>query len=241
MIQKQADVGFSLEFAFQVNATNIVALNKNNRVVEVYNFKLELVRSIKLDTSCDDLKLNNYEIALKNYNPAPTSSDEVIVACYNYKTLKTKKKQIALKYSLFERIMQLREINANHRYLKLIGLNDRFLFMGVGYFNRSDVLFVFDREDDNNLYKYFNSWDKSAYFYYSEVFFVDVYCYDDEDEDSYDNAIIIHDMISSDGNNPTILGVDDRKFIHFYPTSNYKYMYLQEVKEDDLTLKFCTD
>jgi hypothetical protein len=72
-----------LMYDIKVNATNIIVHNKDNRIVEIYNLKLELVHSIGLEQFYfDSFKLNNYEVAL--FKRAFAFDDQFIITCYIY-------------------------------------------------------------------------------------------------------------------------------------------------------------
>ena len=61
---KQLCISEYLSYDIHVNATNIIALNKTGKLVEIYNFDLECVHSFKVDKKFKYFELNNYEIAL---------------------------------------------------------------------------------------------------------------------------------------------------------------------------------
>ena len=144
----------------KVNATNIVVFDSRNRNVEIYNFKLELVHSIRLERSYDGLglKLNNYEIALgRNDN-----SDQFVITCYNYETTNSKKKEISINTGDLKSFIDF-GIEEQEYYFKLVDLNDRFIFIECSdiYDNEKDntvnYIFLLNRHDNNNLFKYFRS------------------------------------------------------------------------------------
>ena len=161
------------QFSFKVNLTNIITHNETNLSVEVYNFQLELVHSIKLDQYYNynyGFKLNNYEIAFSN----STYDGQLIIACYNHKTAQPKKKKISINTDELKRFLGF-EIKEPTYSFYLVDLNDQFLFIdGVAYSRNSNektpyALFVLNRYDGNSLFKYFESHSRAWSIYNNEV------------------------------------------------------------------------
>ena len=153
-------------YEVQVNATNIVTYNKSNRIVDVYNFELELVHSIKLQREFYNFKLNNYEIALSTGYDA----DQLFITCYNYKTAQSKKKDICINTGELKNIL-----GADYEekdLFELVDLNDRFIFIqGYGSCDMThrritNYVFLLNRHDNNNLFKYLKS-DLQSWFIYN--------------------------------------------------------------------------
>ena len=207
----------------KVNATNIVVFDSTSRNVEIYNFELELVHSIRLERSYDGLKLNNYEIALS----AKSDADQFIMACYNYKTAQPKKKEICLNTDQLKRIMDFGK-DEQRFWFQLVDLNDRFIFIeGYGFCKKlyGNYIFLLNRHDNNNLFKYFESRSDDFLIYNNQFgsisdFFLGVFDWDDP---NYWNSIA-----------PSIKKI--------YSTSNYKYIYDRNdfinMNENDFTIKF---
>jgi hypothetical protein len=245
---------------FHVNATNIVRFKRTDSIVEIYNFKLEIVHSFRAEKS-DILCLNNYEIALSyhddNYN-------KLIIRCYNYKTVKTIKKEIRLNTKEFKRLTEIQLDKGKYlNCYNLVGLNDKFLFISATtYFDDSmiSILFILNREDNNNLFKYF-SIDSDQWFIYNKevcqgyddddrnwinIWNIDLSKGDDIDAEmeylakcSENNIDSVDVDSDSDGISEYTITDKPRKFRDLYATSNYKYIYSKKVKsiKGKLTLK----
>ena len=140
----------------QVNSTNIVAYNRSNRIVDVYNFKLELIHTIRLERSYDGSKLNNYEIALSG----KSDPGQFVIACYNYKTAQPKKKEIWINTDELKRISDF-GIDEKRCWFQLVDLNDRFIFIAFYDFRSrflpNNQIFLLNRHDNNSLVKHFRS------------------------------------------------------------------------------------
>ena len=118
VLNKSGDLILSKEkmnYGFEVNAKNIVVCPLiTNELVEIYNFKCELVHWVNLRQRCSNFKLNNYEIALSN----TFNVDEIIITCYNYKTVKSKMKEIRINKD---------ELKSNFDFTEVEGVRGYFL------------------------------------------------------------------------------------------------------------------
>ena len=216
-------------YAVQLNATNIIV--HHTQGLNVYNFDLELIHSIRIRRFCDDLfKLNNYEIALSK----KTYGDQLFIACYNYKTEKSNKKTICIKKNDFERILDLTKDETY--WFELLNLNDRFLFI-VNYVvskievNTRYFLFILNRHDGNSLFKYFESGTESWLIYNNE------FC---SHPYNYDGHLILVFDLNSEGNDKSLTRVYDTqgKFNDIYSTSNYKFIYSRRYIHGHMNLAF---
>ena len=210
------------EYDVKLNATNIVVLNETNRTVDIYNFKLELVYSIILNQSYDYFKLNNYDIAfITDDDP-----DRFFITCFNFKTAQSKKKEVRLNTGQFERVLGL----GLQKAFYLLDLNDRFIFIeGYGSYDMTHrrithYIFLLNRHDNNNLFRYFNSDFGHWVIYNNQI------------------ASIFYEFLQIN----EIDGSVERMIIKrpyivkcIYPTFNYKYVYNLNFKANDYyVLKF---
>ena len=207
----------------QVNATNIVAYNRADRIVDVYNFNLELVHSIKLERGYFQiLKLNNYEIALSN----SACGYAFIITCYNCMTVESKKNEIYINTDQFEGLMS---INADLFWFKLIDLNDRFIFV-TGLFLRCTRhelpynIFLLNRYDDNNLF-----WDSNSVSEISLIYNNQFVC---EPHDEFFEIYDIHSPLKRESTDSLY------KIIRIHSTSSNKHIYLKEFDFSNFRLKF---
>jgi hypothetical protein len=216
-ITREQDRKYSMRYEFKVNATNIIALNEIDSIVEIYDFKLELIHSIKLDRSCELLRLNNYEIAFDNNHDREydddsmytfldsddeyeldTSIDEdfkTIITCYNYQTIHTKKTEIeiCLDENCFRRVIE--------EFFELVGVNDRFFFLAGRRRKHSHhltIICLLNREDQNNFYKSFKCDFESCLIYNAEVC-GQFYDYDAED------MFYVYDIDNNDSDDPSAI------------------------------------
>ena len=180
-----------LDYDFAANATNIITYNKIDSIVEIYNFRLELVHSIELNSGNrkSKLNLNNYEIALdKTQNGDSDSENKLIIICYNYRTVHTKKNEIEIcsDENGFERVEE--------KFFQLVGVSDRFFFLGGRHRkhsrDHSTIICLLNREDKNNIYKSLKCNFESFFIYNAEVcvryteFRPMVYVYEIDENDS---------------------------------------------------------
>ena len=111
-----------------VNATNIIVFNQTNRIVQIYNFELKLVHSIRLEGEFSYFVLKNYEIVLGNdLNPS-----QLAMTCYNYKykRAQSKKKEICINTDELKRILDFdRTADKEYYFFRFFGLNDRFILL----------------------------------------------------------------------------------------------------------------
>ena len=149
--------------AIRVNAINILAKSRHNLCVDVYNFKLELVHSIRLEQTFHYFEVNNFEIGLGNR----TLADELVITCYNFKTTKSKKNEICINTA---KLKEELGVGMELCLFGLLGMNDRFLFLYVYVYSESSLrpspMFVINRAD-NESFKCFES-DLSEWFIYND-------------------------------------------------------------------------
>ena len=237
-----------LRYKFKVNATNIIALNEIDSIVEIFNFKLELVHYIKLDRSCDQLKLNNYEICFvkahyvfnkdsheKSYSASfiHAAMNKLTITRYNYQTVHvTKNKaEICLDKNGFEAVEE--------KFFKFVGVNDRFFFIGGKCEKDSDhstIICLLNREDENKIYKSFKCTTDDLFFYNAE-FCARFYYFDDEDK--FRTSINVYDKDNNDSGEPSAIvkGVEYENEILFVGESRnekrnysyYKYIYSRHI------------
>jgi hypothetical protein len=209
------------KYDVQLNATNIIAYNTKNRIVEIYNFKLELVHSIRLERNWDGFKLNKYDIALSNR----TDYDQYLITCYNYETTSSKKKEIYISTVEFKRILGLGL--KEPRYLfQLVDLNDRFIFIEGWLLSKREpakYIFMLNRHDNNNIFKYFECDLISWVIYKNQIgsisrFFFQIYETD---------ASIKRESIKN------VYRIES-----IYTTSNYKYIFFKRFDVNNLSLEF---
>lgn len=224
---KQLCISENLSYDIQVNATNIIALNKTGKLVEIYNFNLELVHSFKVDKKFKYFELNNYEIALYD------DDDGIVISCYDYRTVNTKKKEIHLNKNEYYNYLKFDSNRTSYIDYKLLSLNDKFLFIcgrinirsSIGGLSLNMFLLILNREDNNNIYKKFKV---SAYkwnIYNTEVFY------------NYSAMIYINDkVLSRDAKFKEV--VPDNDLFDIYSIPNYKCIYAKNFFEDNLILKF---
>jgi hypothetical protein len=209
--------------------------NEFDKFVEIYNFKLELVHSFKVDKEFRYFKLNNYEIAFDDYFK---NDGKLIITCYNYKTDKL---NITVNTYLDKsRFVQLYNGSLSvglqeFFYLDLLGLNDVFLFI-VGYIEQEQCAIFIINRDSSNLFKFIRA-DSDWFIYNSEVCYFKGFFESDK--------IYAYGLNSAEGNDDDyILNLDhdyeEYKFDDVYLTSNYKYIYSKYLiqRETQTMLKF---
>jgi hypothetical protein len=220
-------------YYFEVNATNIISLYKNEKILEIYNFKLELVHSIKLDAQFDELKLNNYEIAIDTtqnaeynsgdeYDSACSIGDDMnklIITCYNYQTIHAKKTKVEI---------SLDENGFEQKLFNLVGVNDRFFFLGGKSKNRpfdhTTIICLLNREDENKIYKSFKCKFESCFVYNSELCGRFFYEYNTE----LRPLVYVYDINENDSNKSiAIRGGNIGKIAEVLETGN-KYIYSKD-------------
>ena len=226
-----------LDYEFKVNATNIIAHNPKNSIVEIYNFKLELVHSIKKDKNSFFLKLNNYEIIFDNntyyecfssFNFSfidsavdDTAIKQLIITCYNYQTVHTKKTKMEI---------CLDENGFEEKFFELIGVNDRFFFIGgrCEKYSRSTRICLLNREDENRIYKSFKCKFEICFVFNVEVcgrtFVGNV-------ADDYKRFVNVYDIDNSDSDKPSAIFKDDKvRSIADILASGNKYIYSKDMR-----------
>ena len=205
-----------------VNGTNVIAYNRDNRIVDVYNFKLELVHSIKLERKyCDDFNLNNYEIALST----SVNFYQFVIACYNYKTTNLKKKEISINKAQLKNILDLGMKVANYTF-QLVDLTDQFLFIKVHGSCKARSAYhmcLLNRHDNNNLFKYFKSQYGRWLIYNNQICLISREFF----EIYQTNGLVKREPIK-------ILS----KFRDVYSTSNGKYIFNLNFNADNFSLEF---
>jgi len=218
-------------FDIKVNATNIIALKKFDNLVEIYNFNLELVHSFQVFIdkyeNYDTLILNNYEIA---FSDCRNNS----ITCFNYKTFNTKMNKIEFNPKKLNE-----QMGKNPRFVLILGLdslNEKFLFFSGGHPSKTTggmspdgltkwLFIILNREDDNNLYKWFyaNSW----------LFYNTEFCY------RFRSEIFIQDTyLSNKDVNPEEIFDNFDDFADMYSITDYKSIYSRKFFKHNLTLKF---
>ena len=216
------------EYFVQVNATNIITNNRSKRIVEIYNFKLELVHSIKLGISFYHFKLNNYEIVVSN----KTIADELIITCYNYKykTAQSKKKEICINTDQLKKCFDFDTDNLNCSF-EIVDLNDRFFFIKGACNSGSEEnspysILVFNR--DNHLF-----WHHKCPTAFVLVYNNQIACSNSYESD--EGLFRIYDVDSALKREST----DNLYKINgIHSTSNYKHIYLKELDYRNFTLEF---
>ena len=210
----------------QVNATNIVVLNEINRIVDVYNFKLELVHSIRLERSYGEFKLNNYEIGLFN---RAYGGDGLTIACYNYETVSSKKKEFSLNALELQRILDYYVDDGGKFICKIVDLNDQFIFInGYGFCDtrrreRVNYIILLNRHDNNNIYQCFESDLGSWVIYINQIGSI---------------SGLFFQIYEIDGSVQTEPIQRVSRINHINPTSNYKYVYNLNFTANDYSLEF---
>ena len=138
------------KFSFKVNATNIVVHYSEKRLVEVYDFKLELLHFFSLDKIHRDFTLSaNYEIFFLD-------TDACALTICNYKTSQIKRKEIELNKNLFSCYNK----NTFHPIgLHILNLNEKFVYFRNYGRNFTpnywfQHIYVFDRASFVCLYKF---------------------------------------------------------------------------------------
>ena len=206
----------------KVNSTNILAKSRHNQCVEIYDFKLELVHTIRLERFYfDSFKLNNYEIALSEKKNA----FQLIIDCFNYKTVETKKKEICINIDQFKRILGFDTNDKGKFCFQLVDLNDRFIF--IAFFDRRQKpynrIILLNRHDNNNVFKHFRSERSPARWviYNNQIAsiseeFLEIYEMDGSEKERIERVIRIGRM---------------------YSTSKYKYIFSSKYNANDSSLE----
>lgn len=138
-----------------VNATNILCFDQLKSIAQIYNFKLDLVRSIEFDrVLAGRLVLNNFEIATTNeFNVY----DHLTVTFYNYSTVFLNKSEIQIQKSNMDSKVVANGYPPQLFEFKLDYLDDRFLFFGVKFDKTREqspnAVLLLNRKDDNNFFK----------------------------------------------------------------------------------------
>lgn len=220
---------FCSNYDLNVNATNILAHDEKDSTMQIYNFNLELVRSIEFDEICTAFKLNNYEIAIDSFSVRK----ELIIVCYNYKRAKTQKKICCLQIDEFK--------NLGFSHFSLVGLSDRFLFVRgevvcLRHKYMPVMVLVLNRADDYSLFKRFKELPHESFIYNEQVFFRSGHLI----AGGYETTIDVCDIDASDGERPLFQGIRGHMFRHFYSTSSSKWIYLKQIGKHDLTLELCS-
>jgi hypothetical protein len=217
-----------------VNKTHIIAYYLYDKLVEIYNFNLELVHSFKVDRDFAEFRLNNYEIAFLN------SYKSMSITCYTYKTIRTKANAIFLDKDEFKRRIDV-YFGRWEFFFLLIELNDKFVFIQVSKkfndYNSSNkkALLILNREDDYNLYKYFLVDGEWWFLYNSEVFYHhlnQIYTYDTNSANN--------DAITGDGDELVNVENYNMWLFTFQTRKNpYKYDFFRETCSNEM-IKFST-
>ena len=133
--KKINDADYFRIFNYKVNKTNIIAHDNENQLVEIYNFKLEIVHSFKLEQNFENIAVHNYDIVF--YDP-PFGT----LSVFDYKTNKMSRSDFCL-YGIKRKAKKV---------VQFYDLNAEFLF----FFNRiykTKTVFVYDRAEFSLLYK----------------------------------------------------------------------------------------
>ena len=195
-------------YDFKANATNIISFDRFISLIGVYNFKLELVHSFKLEKTYSRLKLNNYDIGLFD-------CVDSLITCFNYKTTKL---DVTNNTYLDKRLYNRRLVV---EYLDLLGLNDDFLFI-VGYVEQEQCgVFIINR-GDFSLFRCIRA-DSEWFIYDREICYFKGFF---ESDKIY--AYGINPFTESSENDYCLIlnhDYEEYKFDDIYLTSNYKYIY----------------
>ena len=221
------------KYDVQVNDTNILTYNRDDRIVEIYSFKLEHVHSIGLEKRFRYFELNNYEIALFNR----ANGEEFIITCYNYKTTNSKKKEICINTNELKRILGLgmEQINC----FLLVGFTDQYIFIegydsSVAHKIMCDPgtsayhIFLMNRHDNNNLFRHFTSnlgW---------LIFNKQIGCITLESDEEF---LEIYEIGSSVNNENILTHAKKSTTKSIFPT-NYKHVFPKRFDPYNLILKF---
>ena len=193
-------------YCFKVNATHICAYNKANSVIEIYNFKLELVHSFNLPLKYSHFRLCNQDIGF--YDPFGS-----VFTCYNFKTKRVKKTDVKL-----DKMVLLKEARLSQEkiWLDFLDLNEKFLFMNGNFFLcEQSSLFVLDRANCFCLFKFIRCKTPAYWFTYH-----DQVCFRDLEQ----RKIYVYEM-SEEKDEFEIIDGHKNVFNYVYSTSNYKYVY----------------
>ena len=211
------EIDYAMFYQVDASATHIAAYNNVECLVQIYDFELELVNSIRLDEDLGSFSLSNYEILFHDLK------NDFKVLFYSFKTVNMNKKEMRLDTSMDF---------AKYLHLMLLGFDEKCLFIGGCI--ETDVfeeyaLLVFSRSDGGVLFKSLgNHVAVSLLMYEREVCVVK-----DADEGYeicfYDVEGSAHDeggfLISRFG--------DECAFTDIYSTANYKYVYSNCLNRDD--------
>ena len=152
----------SPNYLIRTNATNIIAYDRDNLRLEIYNFNLELVHSRAIaQGNC--FYLNDYDIIFFD------EYDSCVLSCYSYKTVQLKSQKICLdKSKLFKLNIELNlDEEESVLRLKLLALNERFIFLQVYVAQRiSSILFILNRSDGKSVLRHFRLQNISFLLYY---------------------------------------------------------------------------
>ena len=247
------------EYVVRVNATNIITLYKDDKVTDdkalaIYNFKLELIHSIKLRKPAYDFQINNYEIGLKYKTISTETCIRVKILCYNYKTAKKLIQTDSKNYSKYQTIeMNKREFKSlSSSYMEwydfeLFELNDEFLFI-KGMIKRkssiystysviSPLIILLNRANGNSLFKYFQSNAKECFIYNDQIC-CHTCCNNTYNYHHLDEPLVLMLSINSSDEKKTFTLDCEKKFPSMYSTSKHKYIYAKKFDKKSLTLKF---
>jgi hypothetical protein len=120
-------------------------------------------------------------------------------------------------------------------YFQLVDLNDKFFFVSGqrGYSSDSSVLFILNRNDSNNLFKYFKAEANHWFLYNHEViarsFKWVFYVFSIYDGDSKKKFVDASSVVKIKKN-------DDDEFENLFLISNYKYMYSKPYSNRDCSI-----
>ena len=155
---------------------------------------------------------------------------ELSVDCYNYKTVRLKKKEICV--FLFKESEHVEE-----SFFELVGLNDQFLFVASyprKYAYYTEAIFLFLRKGFNKLYKCFTA-DCERWFVYNEEICGRTCSFDE----GCRTLICVYDIKGAESNGKSeILSGGEASEIGVVYASGKKYIYSKDVDLEDSILKF---
>ena len=155
---------FRTPYGIAANQTNIIAYNRYELLIDIYNFELELTNSFKLDDKIDkyDIMLNNYEIVLYKMH----EYNGISLSCFNYENSRFEQEHVYLDTSSFIDT-PLHELRLTYYgipvedpdtpCLEFQHLNDElvYLYLTENKMRRTTLL-IFDRVKYENLFRIVN-------------------------------------------------------------------------------------
>ena len=155
------------EISIKANKTNVILLYTADSLVEIQNFKLELVHSFKLDSVHYSFSVNNYDIGV-------FSQLDAKLTIYNYETVRTKRKSMCLSKIVFYFYSDMDDfatLGVSKLRLALLGLNDRFIFVEHER-NKYVSLHVYDRKNFRHLFRVVSGSCRPMWFIHeAEIYF----------------------------------------------------------------------